>query len=167
MSAHCDRCCVPGNLDWPGLFSFAHCLVLWQHTHALECGVFSKQTFTWWDSREVLNENRTPGKCQIDEASRFKRKRASTPHELHTWPFLTLKMLVAAAVWPPASMFLIAVSTSDNAKFSHGPEIGRNANLHQLGGVSPCRPSSLTHTIRVAPHNGEHIIYRVVQARLL
>lgn len=30
--------------------------------------------------------------------------------------------------------------------------------------VSPCSPSSLTHTVRIAPHKGEHIIYLVVLA---
>lgn len=82
------------------------------------------------------------------------------------WPCFYLKRLVVASVDPPGSMFLIVVSMFDNAKFSHGSESWRNASLLQRR-CPLAAPCLWPHTIRVAPHNGEHIIYLVVQAELL
>lgn len=60
------------------------------------------------------------------------QQRMSCMHQLLSLTSLDRKMLASATVCPAGLVFLIAVSTFDNAKFSHGSEIWRNANLHQL-----------------------------------
>lgn len=71
-----------------------------------------------------------------------------------------------------ASCFFIVVSTPGCAKFPHGSEIWRNADLHRLGCPSeaciPPLPLTQHHPCPCpAADNGEHIIYLVVQAELL
>lgn len=45
-------------------------------------------------------------------------------------------MLAVAEVCPLSSVFLIVISTYGHAKFPHGSEIWRNADLHRLGCLS-------------------------------
>lgn len=47
----------------------------------------------------------------------------SSIHQLLTLASFCMKMLAVATVSPASLVFLIVVSTFDNAKFSHGSEI--------------------------------------------
>lgn len=51
--------------------------------------------------------------------------------------------------------------------FPMGQRLGGMLTCVDSGVTVACTPPSLKHTIQAALHNGEHIIYLVVQAQLL
>lgn len=58
---------------------------------------------------------------------------AWAPHtSCSAWPLFTWKCLLLLPFVLQVQCLLIAASTVDHSKFSHGSEIWRNANLHQL-----------------------------------
>lgn len=126
---------VPGNLNRP----CSSLLIVWC------CGIL-RMPWNVWCFQNRLSRDNIPGKHWLKTECRasFKLTRLSAScidvhqhcmsaiHQLLRLTAFCMKMLVVATVWPPSSVFLIAVSTFDEAKFSHGPEIWRNASLHQL-----------------------------------
>lgn len=86
---------VPGNLN--RLCSFS--LIVWHHSHALECVVFSKQTLQTRDKIQGKHWIKTVlGKFQTEELWCFMRRCASWPWGPHTscsaWPLFTWKCLL-------------------------------------------------------------------------